>query len=111
MNGLNLNTSEKIIVTRRRLKETQGKFAERFNVKKLTVSTWESGESLPDREHAAQLAKLFQQVLGEEDESKMETDNLQRLLPFDEPVNLEFRLSPASADKVRLSLEIRRKAG
>jgi DNA-binding XRE family transcriptional regulator len=111
MGNLDLKIAEKIVITRRRLAETQKTFGERFNVKKLTVNKWESGESVPDREHATQLTKLFQDVLGEEDDSKVEIDNVQRLLPFDEPVNLEFRLSPVSADKIRLNLEIKRKVG
>lgn len=110
MNGPNLAISEKIVITRRRLAETQATFATRFNVKKLTVVQWENGVSVPDREHAALLATLFQEVLKEEDPGQILTDNLQRLLPFNEPLKIELRFSPSSAEKVRLDLKIERKA-
>ena len=109
MAGLRLTIAEKIAVSRRRLDETQEVFGTRFNVKKLTVSQWESGESAPKRKHLAVLNELFKQVLGEEDQSKVETAAYQLLLPFDQPVNIDFRVSPNTAESVRLAVEIRRK--
>jgi transcriptional regulator with XRE-family HTH domain len=110
MAGLRLNTPEKIVVTRKRLGETQEKFGERFSVKKLTVTQWERGESDPTPEHLALLRALFQEVLGEEDESQFETAAYQLMLPFDEPVKIEFSLSPLGPERVRFGLEVRRKA-
>ena len=49
MADLQLTTAEKIVITRKRLGETQEKFGGRFLVKKLTVAQWESGECDPNR--------------------------------------------------------------
>jgi hypothetical protein len=86
-------------------------FGARFNVKKLTVSKWESGEFTPKHEHLALLNSLFQQVLGEEDDPNVETAAYQLLLPFDQSVNVDFRVSPHSAESVRLAVAVRRRVG
>jgi transcriptional regulator with XRE-family HTH domain len=111
MAGLELTIAEKIALTRRRLGETQEAFADRFNVQPLAVNKWESGESTPRGERGAALNQLFQTVLHEGSESQMESAAYQLLLPFDEPVKIDLRISPHSSDRVRFAVEIRRRAG
>jgi DNA-binding transcriptional regulator YiaG len=106
---LQLNIAEKIVIVRKRLHETQEVFGARFNVKKLTVNQWEGGASTPTHARLALLKKLFQEVLGEEDESQFKTPAYQLLLPFDEPIKLDFCVSSHSAD--RFAVEIRRRVG
>ncbi len=109
--AIQLTLAEKISITRKRLEDTQEEFGRRFNVKQLTVSQWEAGAS-PNQDNLALLNTLFQQVLGEDDEDKVETAIHQLLLPFDQPVNIDFRISPGTAEKaVRCSLQIKRKVG
>ena len=111
MTGLQLTEAEKIALTRKRLGETQDAFAARFNLQALAVTKWENGEAHPKKaEHRAILARLFQDVLKEEDDSMYETAAYQLHLPFDAPVRIDFRVSPLDADRVRLGVEITRKA-
>ena len=49
-------------------------------------------------------------VLEKEDESQVETASYQRLLPFDQPVKIDFRILPQSSDRLRFGVEIKRKA-
>jgi transcriptional regulator with XRE-family HTH domain len=109
MPGIQLTIAERVVLVRRRLDETQEKFGLRFDVKKLTVNQWESGGSIPTQEHQVRLKKLFQEVLEEEDESEFESAAYQLLLPFDQPVRIDFRVSSATTDRVRVSVGLRRK--
>lgn len=111
MAGPRLSMAEKIIIARKRIGETQEKFAVRFHVKKLTVTQWERGESAPAPEHLTQLRALFQEFLEDDDEAQFEIATYQLSLPFDEPVKIEFRISPLNRERVRFGLEVRRKAG
>lgn len=109
MAKVQLSIPEKIVIVRRRLGETQEKFGERFRVRKLTVNQWETDVATPKHEHLTILNGLFQRILGEEDESKIETAAYQLLLPFDQPVNIDLRMSPNTAETLRVAVEIRRK--
>lgn len=112
MAGLQLTFAEKIALTRKRLKETREAFAARFEVQALAVTKWENGESAPrSEEHRAKLIQLFRSVLREEDEAQFETAAYQLQLPFDEPVRIDFRVSPLSAGRVRLGVRVVRRAG
>ncbi len=112
MASLMLSMAEKIVITRKRLDETQKQFAARFNVEPLTIANWEKGKIEPrSDQHRALLSNLFMSVLQEEGESQFEIATYQLHLPFNEPVKIDFRVSPHSADRVRLGIEITRKAG
>ncbi|MGO9316482.1 MAG: helix-turn-helix domain-containing protein [Terracidiphilus sp.] len=112
MAGLQLTDAEKIAITRKRLGETQEAFAARFNVQALAVTEWEGGKTIPrNAQHRAMLTQLFQRVLHEEDESQFETVAYQLNLPFDEPVRIDFRVSPLDKGRARLGVQIMRKAG
>lgn len=104
-----LSLSEKIVLLRRRLNQTQEGFGDRFQVKPLTVNQWEKGASIPAQEHLSVLTGLFQSILNEEDEANIETDTYERLLLTDQPVRMELSVSPRGPDRVRLALEIRRR--
>jgi transcriptional regulator with XRE-family HTH domain len=108
MAGVKLTIAEKIALTRKRLRETQDKFGDRFKVKKLTVHQWEGGAYEPAPEHLPLMHKLFLEVL-KDDESEFETSTQQLFLPFGAPVKIDFRISPHSADRVRFDVEVRRK--
>lgn len=108
MAGVQLNTAEKIALTRKRLGETQDKFGDRFKVKKLTVHQWEVGVYEPAPEHLPLMHKLFLEILND-DESEFETSRQQLFLPFGAPVIIDFRISPHSADRVRFDVEVKRK--
>jgi transcriptional regulator with XRE-family HTH domain len=111
MAGLQLTEAEKIAITRKRLDETLEEFATRFNVQALAVSKWEGGTVPRNAQHRAILTQLFQSVLQEEDESQYETAAYQLQLPFDAPIRIDFRVSPLNAERVRLGVQIMRKAG
>jgi transcriptional regulator with XRE-family HTH domain len=112
MAGFQLTEAEKIALTRKRLGETQGQFATRFNLQALAVTKWENGEASPKKsEHRAILTRLFETVLQEEDESQFETAAYQLNLPFDAPVRIDFRVSPLDTDRVRLGVQVMRKVG
>jgi transcriptional regulator with XRE-family HTH domain len=109
MDGLPISLAERILLTRRRLAEKQQVFGERFAVKPLTVNQWENG-TMPNPDHLAKLKQLFKDILGDEEDTPVESVTYQLLLPFDEPVKLDFRMSPHSTDKVNLTVQVKRKA-
>lgn len=112
MSGFQLSDAEKIALTRKRLRETREIFAARFKVRALAVTKWENGEASPrSQQHRAILAQLFQSVLHEEDDSQFETVTYQLNLPFDQPVGIDFRVLPLGPDRVRLGVQVKRKAG
>ena len=111
MVGLQLSDAEKIAITRKRLGETLKVFAARFNVQALAVTKWEGGAVPRNPQHRATLTQLFQSVLHEEDESQFETAAYQLQLPFNAPIRIDFRVSPFNAERVRLGVQITRKAG
>jgi len=109
MDGQQTSLAEKILHTRRSLKESQEDFGKRFGVKqRSTVAGWEAGTP-PNADHLTKLTQFFE----DQEEAQGEGLRYQLLLPFDEPVNFAFRVSPSphSADRVRFEVEIRRKAG
>jgi len=110
MAGTPTTVAEKIFLARRRLDEDQSTFGSRFEVKQWTVSHWEKGAT-PSPEHSIQLRRLFAEIFGDEEEEQVETHAHQLFLPFDQPVNFEFRVSRHSAESVRFAVEIKRKAG
>jgi transcriptional regulator with XRE-family HTH domain len=106
-----LSYAEKIFLVRKRLGQTQEEFARRFNVQKLAVTQWESGGAEPrDERHRALLVQLFRDVLHEEDDSTFETAAYQLNLPFDEPIKVDFRVLPIGPGRVRLGVQIKRRA-
>ena len=111
MTGFQLSEAEKIALTRKRLGETRDAFAARFDLKALAVTKWENGDTSPKKaEHRAILARLFQENLKEADDSMYETAAYQLNLPFDAPVRIDFQISPLSEDRVRLGVQVTRKA-
>lgn len=108
MDGSAPTLAERIFLARRRLGENQTVFGTRFNVKRLSVNKWEDG-TVPSREHLVQLQRLFKDLFDDETRLHNQEPAYQMLLPFDQPVNLEFRISPHSAQEVSLEVQIRRK--
>ncbi len=107
-----ITLAEKILIVRNRLGETQRVFGERFGVTRFAVKAWESGSFTPKPQHYAKLKQMFVQVFGDEDEDTYESVNYQLILPFADPVKLEFRVLPHSERNVRFTIEgKRRKAG
>jgi|HubBroStandDraft_1064217.scaffolds.fasta_scaffold168923_1 transcriptional regulator with XRE-family HTH domain len=111
MAGVELTLAEKIALVRMRRKETKEVFCKRFGVKPLAVNHWEKGRSRPTPEHMEILKALFRDILKEGDESDFEIQTYQGPLPFDEPVHVSLRIAPQSESRVRLSVEVRRRAG
>src|SRR5271165_3934293 len=94
--------SQRIFNARTRLRESQADFGKRFGVKqRSTVKGWEEGKP-PNAEH---LIKISQFLRGEE-AAQVEVHAHQFILPFDQPINFEFRVSPHSADSVRFAVVI-----
>lgn len=101
-----ISLAEKIQRVRRDLRESQSAFGKRFGVKqRSTVKGWEEGKP-PNAEH---LTKL-NQFLKEQEQSQGEVHSHQWPLPFDQPIDFIFRISPHSAGSVRFAVEIKRKA-
>jgi DNA-binding XRE family transcriptional regulator len=110
MAGQPINLAEKILLARRRLREEQPDFGKRFDVKRWMVNQWEKGKVIPKPEHLAKLTQLFKELF-DDDEGQVESVTYQLFLPFDEPVKLDFRISPYSETKVGLAMQVKRKAG
>jgi DNA-binding XRE family transcriptional regulator len=110
MAGTPTTVAEKIFLARRRLGEDQSTFGDRFHVKQWTVSHWEKETMQPSPEHILELRQLFREMFGDEDEEQVETHAHQLFLPFDQPVNFEFRVARHTADSVRFAVQIKRKA-
>jgi len=97
-----------LALTRRRLREEQPEFGKRFKVKRWMVNQWEKGKVQPKPEHLTKLTQLFKEVF--DDEGQFESVTYQLLLPFDEPVKLDFRISPHNETKVGFAVQVKRKA-
>ena len=110
MAGKPINLAEKILLARLRLGEDQAAFAKRFKVKRLAVGEWERGTNLPGGERLAQLTQIFRDVLPDLEEGRFESVSYQLFLPFDEPVKLDFRITPHGEDRVGFAVQVKRKA-
>jgi transcriptional regulator with XRE-family HTH domain len=99
--------AEKIRRIRLTLKESQGAFGKRFGAKqRSTVKGWEEGTP-PNADHLVKLNQFFR----EQEEAQGETHTHQWPLPFDQPIEFTFKISPHSApNTVRFAVEIKRKA-
>ena len=107
-----ITLAEKILIARTRLGEDQDEFGKRFDVTRFAVIDWEKGTTAPRPKHKAKLKQIFTEMFGDEDEDSYESVAYQLILPFDDPVKLEFRVLPQSETSVRFSVEARRrKAG
>jgi DNA-binding XRE family transcriptional regulator len=105
-----ITLAEKIYIARNRLGEDQDQFGKRFDVTRFAVIDWEKGTTKPRRpEHKAKLKQIFTEMFGDEDEDSYESVAYQLVLPFDDPVKLEFRVLPQSETSVRFSVEARRR--
>jgi hypothetical protein len=111
MAGPPINLAEKILLARRRLHEEQPVFAARFKVKKLTVGDWERGKIQPNPDHLVMLKQIFKEVLPDLDDEQFESVTYQLFLPFDEPLKMDFRISPHTEDRVGFAVQVKRKAG
>jgi transcriptional regulator with XRE-family HTH domain len=113
MAGVELTLAEKIALVRIRQKETKEVFCKRFGVKPLAVNQWEKGRFRPAPEHMEILKALFHDILNDGndgDENDFEIQTYQGPLPFNEPVQVSLRIAPQSEKRVRLSVEVRRRA-
>jgi transcriptional regulator with XRE-family HTH domain len=85
-------------------RESQTKFGARFNVQRLTVSSWENGTP-PNRNHSEELAKL---LAREEDKAD---GGFQLRLPFEVPIDVTLRISPRPSSTIHFDLQIKRNVG
>jgi len=104
-----LTFSEKILLARNRLKEGQKAFGERFGVSRFAVKDWEKGKE-PSIDHRTKLLPLISQMLGEEGGDVFEKVAYQLVLPFNEPVQVEFRILPKSETSVGFAIEAKKRA-
>lgn len=109
MAGVQLTLGEKIALARMRRDESQKVFGKRFGVIALTVAQWEKGRTVPTAAHQEILKSLFREVYIDQDEN-LEIQTFQGPVPFNEPIEVSLRIGPQSESKVRLSVEVRRKA-
>jgi transcriptional regulator with XRE-family HTH domain len=110
MPGPPINLAERILLARLRLGLGQAAFGQRFGVEKNAVVGWERGVT-PKGERLAQLRQIFTDVLPDLEEEQAEIHAHQLFLPFDQPVNFEFRVSRRDPDSVRFAVEIKRRTG
>ena len=110
MPGPPINLAERILLARLRLGLGQAAFGERFGVERAAVLGWENGV-MPKGERLTQLKQIFAEVLPDLEEEQTETHAHQLFLPFDQPVNFEFRVSRRDPDSVRFAVEIKRRSG
>jgi transcriptional regulator with XRE-family HTH domain len=106
MNGELNDLPQRIKRYRRSRGESQETFGKRFGVQRLTVTNWEKGTQ-PNSNHRPQLIQL----LGDKEEAEGEGTTYQFLLPFDQPINLELRVSAQKADTIHFEARLRRKVG
>ena|SRR5258706_9932558 len=98
-----LPISEQIKSFRRRLNENQGTFGARFGVTALTVGNWERGVFEPSSRHLSRVTAAMTQP-----QSTAERVGIpyQLELPFDQPIELELRITARSADTVRCEVRV-----
>jgi transcriptional regulator with XRE-family HTH domain len=101
-----LNLGQRIRRYRKQMGESQEAFGRRFGVKRLAVANWEKGAT-PNGKHLPEVERLIRD--GET--RSTESVTYQLLLPFDEPINLEVRMSPRHADTIHFEVQLKRKAG
>jgi DNA-binding XRE family transcriptional regulator len=105
MNGELNDLPQRIKHYRRNLGESQETFGKRFGVKRLTVTNWEKGTQ-PNSNHRPQLIQLLS-----DKGAQGEGTTYQLLLPFDQAINLEVRVSAQKADTIHFEVQLRRKVG
>jgi DNA-binding XRE family transcriptional regulator len=104
MNGDLTDLPQRIKRYRRSVGENQTEFGKRFGVQRLTVTKWEKG-TRPNSDHLPQLTQL----LSDREAAQGESLTYQLLLPFDQPINLELRVSAQKADTIHFEARLRRK--
>jgi DNA-binding XRE family transcriptional regulator len=100
-NGL----AQKIRSHRRRSGESQENFGKRFGVRRLTVINWEKGVR-PSSRH---LPQVIEELNAEED-VRSEELTYQLLLPFDQPIHLDLKVLPQTADTIHFEVRLKRNA-
>jgi transcriptional regulator with XRE-family HTH domain len=88
---------------RRRLGHTQEELAQRIGVTRPAVNRWETKGIIPTGEHITRLAEY----LSTGPESQDESHTYQLVLPFDQPINLELRVSPHRADAIHFRVQLK----
>jgi transcriptional regulator with XRE-family HTH domain len=90
---------------RKSLGESQKSFGKRFGVKRLTVGNWERG-TVPNSKHLPPLT----QEMNERGKAKGEEGTYQLILPFDQPISLELKMSPQKAETIHFEVRFKRTA-
>lgn len=92
----------RIRMLRGRLDLNQTDFGNRYGVNQVTVSRWEKGVQMPDREH---LDKLRED--GLEESATGDEGSYQMNLPFERTFLVELRIGPQRADAVAVKLRLK----
>lgn len=90
--------AERIRLYRQANEETQQQLADRLGISRGTLINWEKGEFPPG------LGKLVEEMYEAE---KTAGQTYQLKLPFEQPIDLEVRISPRRATAIRLDVERR----
>jgi transcriptional regulator with XRE-family HTH domain len=106
MNPHSNDLAQRIRRCRQNLQESQSQFAKRFGVTPLAVGNWERGTP-PRRKHLTHLTPLL------EDSGHAQSESLtyQLQLPFEQPIDLELRISPQRADTIHLEVQLKSQVG
>lgn len=99
--------AQRIKDCRLNLRESQKVFGKRFGVTHLAVGNWERG-TRPHRRHETALVLLLKDAHTKE---QHHDPTYQLQLPFDQPINLELKISPQRADTLQVELHLKRKVG
>ena len=94
---------------RRRRGWTQTHAAVVMGVQRTSLNRWEQGREMPSGRNMAKLCDHLRIPIGtsEDVDAPSEGRTYQLLLPFDQPLELELKVSPKRADTVQFQVQLK----
>jgi transcriptional regulator with XRE-family HTH domain len=102
-----LNYGQRIRAHRRKMGHTQENLAERIGVTRPAVNRWEKRGTMPTGKHMDKLVEYLNTDPG----SQNERHTYQLELPFDQPINIELRISPQRAESIHFLVKLKDAVG
>jgi transcriptional regulator with XRE-family HTH domain len=91
----------------------QTQAAKVMGVQRTSLNRWENGKEMPNGESMTKLSDHLGIPVGSDEKAleSLSRETIQMLLPFEKPVNIEFRIGPRRADAVQIQVQIKDLAG
>jgi len=90
---------------------TQTRAAEVMGVQRTSLNRWENGKEMPCGENMTKLRDHLKMPIGTEEEPPEPSEMHQLALPFEPPLDLEFRVTPKGPDTVQFEVRLKQAAG